>query len=73
MFQVWDFVDEVYDLSLYFVEDDQQSDRATTTVMRSRYYAVSPTHLMQLMAQVGYRSVTRLDDQFFQPVLIGTR
>lgn len=73
VFQVWDFVGEVYDLSMYFVEDDQQSDRATTTVMRSRYYAVSPNHLMQLMAQAGYRSVTRLDDQFFQPVLIGTR
>jgi hypothetical protein len=73
VFQVWDFVGEVYDLSMYFVEDDQQSNRATTTVMRSRYYAVSPNRLMQLMAQAGYRSVTRLDDQFFQPALIGTR
>jgi SAM-dependent methyltransferase len=73
VFQVWDFVGDIYDLSMYFVEDDQQRSHATTTVMRSRYYAVSPSHLMQLMEQAGYHSVTRLDDQFFQPVLIGTK
>lgn len=73
VFQAWDFSDEIYDLSMYFVEDDQQSNTAHTTVMRSRYYALSPNHLMNLMEQVGYRAVTRLDDQFFQPVLIGTK
>ncbi|HTL89889.1 MAG TPA: class I SAM-dependent methyltransferase [Leptolyngbya sp.] len=73
VFQVWDFVGEVYDLSMYFVEDDQLRDRAVTTVMRSRYYAIAPHHLMMLMERVGYHSVTRLDDQFFQPVLVGTK
>lgn len=73
VFQVWDFVGDIYDLSMYFVEDDQQRNHAVTMVMRSRYYAISPNHLMTLMEQVGYHSVTRLDDQFFQPVLIGTK
>ena len=73
VFQVWDFVGEVYDLSMYFVEDNQQSDQAVTTVMRSRYYAIAPNHLMTLMKRVGYRSVTRFDNQFFQPVLVGTK
>jgi SAM-dependent methyltransferase len=73
VFQVWDFVGDIYNLSMYFVEDNQQFNQATTTVMRSRYYAVSPYHLMKLMEQVGYHAVTRLDHQFFQPVLIGTR
>lgn len=73
VFQVWDFVSDIYDLAMYFVEDDCTLNTATTRVMRSRYYAVSPFHLMQLMEQAGYHSVTRLDDQFFQPVLIGTK
>jgi SAM-dependent methyltransferase len=73
VFQVWDFTGDVYDLSMYFVEDDQQRDQAATTVMRSRYYAIAPNHLMTLMKQVGYQSVIRLDDQFFQPVLVGTK
>jgi 2-polyprenyl-3-methyl-5-hydroxy-6-metoxy-1,4-benzoquinol methylase len=69
VFQVWDFVGEVYDLSMYFVEYDQ----VATTVMRSRYYAIAPNHLITLMKQAGYHSVTRFDDQFFQPVLVGTK
>jgi SAM-dependent methyltransferase len=73
VFQVWDFVGNLYDLSMYFVEDDPQRNQATTKVMRSRYYAISPSRLMKLMEQVGYRSVTRLDYQFFQPVLVGTK
>jgi SAM-dependent methyltransferase len=73
VFQVWDFVGDIYDLSMYFVEDNQQLNHANTTVMRSRYYAVSTYSLMKLMEQAGYHSVTRLDDQFFQPVLIGAK
>lgn len=82
VFQVWDFVGEIYDLSMYFVEDDQQSDIANpnitnpnvnTYVMRSQYYAISIDRLMQLMEGAGYCSVTRLNNQYFQPVLIGTR
>lgn len=73
VFQVWDFEGEIYDLSMYFIEEDQQSSIANTHIMRSRYYALSPNRLMQLMEEAGYTSVTRLENQFFQPVLVGTR
>lgn len=82
VFQVWDFVGEIYDLSMYFIEEERKSDTVNpnttnpavnTQVMRSRYYAISPNRLMQLMEDAGYCSITRLDHQFFQPVLIGTR
>lgn len=73
IFQVWDFEGELYDLSMYLIEEDRQASTANTHVMRSRYYALSPNHLMQLMEDAGYVSVARLDDQFYQPVLIGTR
>ncbi|MEO1147121.1 MAG: class I SAM-dependent methyltransferase [Cyanobacteria bacterium J06638_22] len=73
VFQVWDFEGEIYDVSMYFIEEDRQSGTANTHLMRSRYYALSPNRLMQLMEAAGYTSITRLDDQFFQPVLIGKK
>lgn len=73
IFQVWDFEGELYELAMYFIEEERQSSMANAHVMRSRYYAISPNRLMQLMEDAGYVAVTRLDDQFYQPVLIGTR
>lgn len=73
LFQVWDFEGLQYDLSFYFVEDDRQSNHAQTYVMRSRYYALSPNHLMRLMDAAGFKAIQRLDHAFFQPVLIGTK
>jgi hypothetical protein len=58
---------------MYFIEEGQSSSSAKTHVMRSRYYAISMGHLKQLMEAVGYVSVMRLDNQFFQPVLVGMK
>ena len=41
--------------------------------MRSRYYAISTTKLCDLMREVGFHNVRRIDEAFFQPVLVGTR
>ena len=73
IWQVWDFDGEQYALSVYFLEDDKASGTVKTHVMRSRYYAISPDHLLALMAQAGFAAVTRLDEGFFQPVLVGTK
>jgi SAM-dependent methyltransferase len=73
VFQVWDFEGEQYEFSLYFVEDDVSSGVTHTHVMRSRYYAISPNHLLALMQQVGFAEVKRIDDAFYQPVLVGTK
>lgn len=73
IFQVWDFEGEQYVLSMYFVEDDMLSGAARTQVVRSRYYAIAPNHLLRLMEQVGFQEVRRLDDVFYQPVLVGTK
>jgi len=73
VFQVWDFEGEIYTVSMYFIEEDQSSSTASTHVMRSRYYALSPNRLMQLMEEVGYTSVTRLEQKFFQTVLVGNK
>jgi hypothetical protein len=40
IFQVWDFEDQVYDLSMYFVVDDGTLGPPVTHVMRTKYNAV---------------------------------
>lgn len=72
VFQVWEFQGLIYDVSMYFVEDDGGED-CVTHVMRTKYYAIETGRLMELMLQAGFSEVRRLDERFFQPVIIGTR
>jgi hypothetical protein len=73
IFQIWDFVGQLYDLSMYFVVDDGASGQLTTHVMRTRYNAVGTDHLLSLMREAGFTAVERLDGCFYQPVLVGDR
>lgn len=72
IFQKWDCRGELYDLSMYFIEDNGTPD-CKTRVMRSKYYAVGTQKLIRLMTAAGFQNVARLDGMFFQPVFIGTR
>lgn len=74
IFQVWEFEGEQYDFSMYFVKEDKKTGAVETHVMRSRYYAISPDHLMALMERAGFQQVTRLDDDASHPAtLVGTK
>jgi SAM-dependent methyltransferase len=73
IFQVWDFVGQLYDLSMYFVIDDRSSEQLVTHVLRTQYNAVGTGRLLDLMRQVGFVETQRLDGRFYQPVLVGTR
>jgi SAM-dependent methyltransferase len=72
VFQVWDPHGPTYDLTMYFVEDRGGSE-CRTYALRSNYYAIGIPKLMDLMSQAGFDNVRRLDDKFFQPVIIGTK
>ena len=72
VFQVWEYNDRIYDLSMYFLEDTGTPE-CVTHVMRSKYYAIPVTRLMKLMNEAGFRDVRRFDDRFFQPLLTGSR
>jgi hypothetical protein len=73
VFQVWDFVGDLYDLAMYFVADDRTSGQLATHVMRTRYNAVGTNQLLALMRRAGFSSTERLDGRFYQPVLVGNR
>jgi len=73
IFQVWDFDGDHYDFAMYFVADEGPGGQVKTQVLRHRYYAIGTGKLMDLMTQAGFTGVRRLDDVFFQPVLVGTK
>ena len=72
IFQTWELRGQIYDLSMYFVEDSGQTE-CRTRVLRSQYYAIGISKLIDLMTQAGFDDVRRLDERFFQPVIMGTR
>jgi len=72
IFQYWDWEGDFYDFSMYFIEDNGEP-QCVTNVMRSKYYAIGTTRLIELMAAAGFKKVHRLDNVFVQPVIIGTR
>ena len=41
--------------------------------MRSRYDTISTARLCDLMRVAGFRDVRRVDDVFYQPVLVGSK
>lgn len=73
LYQVWDFEGDQYDLAFFIVEEEFATGIIRTHVMRSRYYAISIAKLCELMSAAGFTQVQRLDGQFYQPVIIGTK
>ena len=70
VFQTREFDEDHYDVSMYFVEE---TDPPTVQVGRSKYYAVSPERVMELMNDAGFVDVQQFDNAYYQPVLVGTR
>lgn len=72
LFQIWEWRGALYDLSFYFVRDELVGE-CRTEVARSTYYAVPIAKLIHLMEGAGFVDVRRIDDVFFQPLLVGVR
>ncbi len=69
--QVWSWRGPRYDLSFEIRSVDGVDDYAT--ILKSSYLAIPVAQVAELMSAVGFQSVRRVDDRFFQPVLVGTR
>ena len=69
--QVWSWRGSRYDVSLEITPSDGAEDRAT--LLTSSYLAIPVAQVAEHMNVVGFQGVRRVDDRFFQPVLVGTR
>jgi len=69
--QVWSWRGPRYDYSFEITPVDGIDDYAT--ILKSSYLAIPVAQVAELMNVVGFQGVRRVDDRFFQPVLVGTR
>ena len=69
--QVWSWRGPRYDLSFEITPADSAEDSAT--ILKSSYLAIPVAQVAELMNAVGFQGVRRVDNRFFQPVLVGTR
>jgi SAM-dependent methyltransferase len=69
--QVWTWRGPRYDFSLEIVPVGTAEEYAT--ILTSSYLAIPVEQVAELMRVVGFEGVRRVDDRFFQPVLLGTR
>jgi SAM-dependent methyltransferase len=60
-----------YDFAFEITPVDGVDDDAI--ILKSSYLAIPVAQVAALMSAVGFQSVRRVDDRFFQPVLVGTR
>ena len=59
---------------MYFFDEDLETHEVRTHVMRSQNHAVSSNRVLDVMVQVGFKRVHRLDEGVAHPaVLVGTR
>jgi ubiquinone/menaquinone biosynthesis C-methylase UbiE len=69
--QVWSWRGPRYELSFEITPADTVDECAT--VLKTSYLAIPMAQVAELMSAVGFQGVRRVDDRFFQPVLVGTR
>jgi hypothetical protein len=69
--QVWTWRGPRYDYSFEITPVDGVDDYAS--ILKSSYLAIPVAQVAELMRAVGFQGVRRVDDRFYQPVLVGTR
>jgi len=69
--QVWTWRGPRYDLSFEITPADGADAQAT--ILKTSYLAIPVEQVARLMRTVGFENVARVDERFFQPVLVGTR
>ena len=76
LLQVWEWAGGTdathYDTTMYVIEHPSDG-RPVVSASRGTYYAVPIPALCDLMERAGFEGVERLDDAFYQPVLVGHR
>lgn len=58
---------------MYFTEEQISSGAIATRAMHTRYYAIGIPKLIALVEAVGFENVARLDQVFYQPMLVASK
>jgi len=68
--QIWQWDGPCYGLTF---EIRAQNPERLVLTQRTRYFAIPASRVAALMKQVGFTGVQRIDDAFYQPVVVGSR
>jgi SAM-dependent methyltransferase len=72
LLQVWELAPPLYD-TIFYVIEHRKGFEPTVHSSRGTYYAVPISTLARLMEQAGFSAVRRIDGEFFQPVIVGSK
>lgn len=70
--QTWDWEGDQYELRLYLTEESVNG-QCRTRVLRSRYYAITLSHLAELMQAAGFVDIEQRTGLLFQPLIWGRK
>jgi len=73
IFQTRDWEGDMYEVGMYFVREESDDAPAKVICGRSRYYAITVEHLFELLREVGFQDVQRLDGVVHNVLLAGKK
>lgn len=73
MFDVWEFDRDQYEITIYIIEDQGESEAITHILHGGRYYCVEISTLEKLLLKAGFREVHTLRERFFQPLIVALK
>lgn len=68
--QTWTWDGSLYNLMFEIVDE---TTGQVVLATEATYFAIPLARVMELMAQVGFTNVRRVDEGYYQPILVGTR
>lgn len=71
LWQDWSWLNAARYEVTFVIEERQSADWIERVRTVTQYYAIGTTSLLHLMTEAGFASCKRVDDEFYQPVLIG--
>jgi len=73
LFDLWDFDDDVYQITTHIMEEIAGKDLKVTTVRGGKYYCIEPDELEHLFLQAGFQKVITIRERYFQPLLLAKK
>ncbi len=68
--QTWTWDGPRYNLLFEIIDE---TTRKVALASETTYFAIPVSRALELMAEVGFTNVRRVDEDFYQPILVGTR
>jgi len=73
IFDLWEFDGDIYDLTIYFLEEMDGEEIKISTASGGRYYCIEIDQLENLFLQAGFKEVITIKNRYNQPLLLAQK